>query len=74
MPKLIIITKDGEIISAKGRKEVQDKGVIAFRNWALTANILEAKQSQAQNAIENTGSEGAKTVQFVEEEPEVNEP
>ncbi|KAL4235597.1 Nucleoredoxin-like protein 2 [Mactra antiquata] len=71
VPKFIIINKDGEIISSKGRKEVQDKGVIAFRNWTQTASILEAKQSQAQIVSENTGGDPAKTVQFVEESPEV---
>ncbi|XP_053394735.1 nucleoredoxin-like protein 2 [Mercenaria mercenaria] len=60
VPKFIIINKDGEVISLKGRKEVQDKGVIAFRNWAQASSIYEAKQSQNQTVAENNNTEGSK--------------
>lgn len=33
VPKLIIVTSQGQIISTKGRKEVEDKGIVAFRAW-----------------------------------------
>lgn len=59
VPKFIIINKDGEVISLKGRKEVQDKGVIAFRNWSQAASVYEAKQSQNQNANENNNADSA---------------
>lgn len=58
VPKFIIINKDGEVISLKGRKEVQDKGVIAFRNWTQAASIYEAKLSQT--TAENNKTEGNK--------------
>lgn len=45
IPRFIVIHPDGEVITAKGRKEVQDKGIIAFRNWQQTANIYESKQA-----------------------------
>lgn len=47
VPKFFIINKDGEIITSKGRKEVQDKGIIAFRNWQQAALVYEAKLAQA---------------------------
>lgn len=61
VPKFIIINKDGEVISSKGRKEVQDKGVIAFRNWAQAASIYEAKLAQAQATDDNNNAEDDKT-------------
>jgi hypothetical protein len=44
------------VISLKGRKEVQDKGVIAFRNWSQSASIYEAKQSQNQTTNDNNNN------------------
>jgi hypothetical protein len=40
VPKLIVISNTGETITKKGRKEVQDKGVVAFRHWATIAGGL----------------------------------
>ncbi|KAL3868647.1 hypothetical protein ACJMK2_041427 [Sinanodonta woodiana] len=49
VPKLVIVNKDGEIITQKGRKEIQDKGVICYRNWEQIATTLESKTSQVQD-------------------------
>ncbi|WAR23009.1 NXNL2-like protein [Mya arenaria] len=57
VPKLIIVSRGGEVVTAKGRKEVQDKGVIAFRNWQQAAATLEAKQ-QALGNTETTAASG----------------
>ncbi|ELU18880.1 hypothetical protein CAPTEDRAFT_180186 [Capitella teleta] len=37
VPKLIVISGKGEVITKKGRKEIQDKGIVACRNWATVA-------------------------------------
>ena len=47
VPKLIIVHRNGDVITSKGRKEVKDKGVICFRNWQQTAGVLESRLSQA---------------------------
>lgn len=57
VPKFIIINKDGEVITSKGRKEVQDKGIIAFRNWQQAAITHEAKLAQAQNNPDGDGED-----------------
>lgn len=46
VPRFIVVHRDGEPITLKGRKEIHDKGVICFRNWQQASNIYEAKQSQ----------------------------
>ena len=33
IPKLIVIQPSGEIITSKGRKDVQDKGLVCMRAW-----------------------------------------
>ena len=61
VPKFIIINKDGEVITSKGRKEVQDKGILGFRNWQQAALTHETKLAQAQNnAVGNPDAEGEK--------------
>ncbi|XP_074646593.1 nucleoredoxin-like protein 2 [Tubulanus polymorphus] len=39
IPKLVIIKDNGELITTRGRKELQEKGTSAFRNWAIAANL-----------------------------------
>ena len=39
VPKLIIVDDTGLVISRTGRKDVTDKGVAAFRNWADRAKL-----------------------------------
>ena len=48
VPRFIVIQRDGELITARGRKEVQDKGVICFRNWHQAALVHEGKLAQQQ--------------------------
>ena len=43
MPKLLIIAPSGELITDKGRKEVEDRGVAAFRSWLTGAGISAAR-------------------------------
>ena len=42
VPKLIVIDHSGLVISGTGRKDVADKGVAAFRNWADRAKLVTA--------------------------------
>lgn len=42
--------RNGEVITAKGRKEVKDKGVVCFRNWQQAAGVIESKLSQSSQA------------------------
>ncbi|XP_061182640.1 nucleoredoxin-like protein 2 [Saccostrea echinata] len=39
LPKLVIVKDTGEIITNQGRKEVQDRGYIGYRNWRQAANL-----------------------------------
>ena len=39
VPKLIIIKSNGTIITDKGRKDVFDKGVAAYRVWMDQSNL-----------------------------------
>lgn len=41
LPKLIVVKDTGEIITKTGRKEVQDRGFIGYRNWRQAANLKE---------------------------------
>lgn len=43
VPKLIICSPSGDIISKKGRKEVEDRSVAAFRYWLSNAGISSAR-------------------------------
>lgn len=44
IPKLIILRPDGEVITTKGRKEIQDRGVAAFGTWKAAVDHAEAQQ------------------------------
>ncbi|ESO88128.1 hypothetical protein LOTGIDRAFT_78255, partial [Lottia gigantea] len=33
IPKLVVIRANGEVITLRGRKDVQDKGTSCFRSW-----------------------------------------
>lgn len=48
IPKLIIIRSEGEVITTKGRKDIQDKGLISFRAWhaAMLAAVKKEHQQQ----------------------------
>lgn len=39
VPKLIILSPDGEVISETGRKEVADRGIVCFKFWQNAAKI-----------------------------------
>ncbi|PIK53691.1 putative nucleoredoxin-like protein 2 [Apostichopus japonicus] len=39
VPKLIILSPDGEVISETGRKEVADRGIVCFKFWQCAAKI-----------------------------------
>ncbi|XP_023931876.1 nucleoredoxin-like protein 2 [Lingula anatina] len=41
VPKLIILKPDGEVVTERGRAEVEEKGVAGFRNWATIAHTGE---------------------------------
>ena len=41
VPKLIIIQDDGDVITKKGRKEVQDRGYLSYRNWKQVATLVD---------------------------------
>ena len=43
VPKLLIIKPSGELVTEKGRKEVEDRGIVAFRNWLAGAGIMSAR-------------------------------
>ena len=39
VPKLVIAKPNGDVITMRGRKEVTDRGVIAFRSWFEAAEL-----------------------------------
>lgn len=43
VPKLVVVRDDGEVLTMKGRKEVQDKGIVCYRNWQ---NLLASKSTK----------------------------
>ncbi|XP_005091445.1 nucleoredoxin-like protein 2 [Aplysia californica] len=47
IPKLVVIQPNGNVISSKGRKEVQDKGIVCMRGWHSTLlRPVEPKEEQ----------------------------
>ena len=62
IPRFIVVHKDGEVLTSRGRKEIQDKGVICYRNWQQAVSVYEAKlsqQSAGQQEEEETNQETA---------------
>ena len=39
IPKLIVVTDDGDVVTAMGRKEVTDSGPKCFTQWAHTVSV-----------------------------------
>jgi len=39
IPKLIVIQNNGVVITERGRKELNDKGIAAARSWLDTARL-----------------------------------
>lgn len=67
IPKLIVIRDNGTIITEKGRKDIQDKGMICFRGWLQKANLSASKQTSEQALQESTKDiDKEKTVSFNE--------
>ncbi|XP_071146884.1 nucleoredoxin-like protein 2 [Mytilus edulis] len=74
IPKLIIIRDNGTIITEKGRKDIQDKGIICFRGWLQKANLSATKPSektldsekQDETKLVENSIEKEKTVSFKE--------
>ena len=60
IPKLIVVRDNGTIITEKGRKDIQDKGIICFRGWLQKANLSKPKPSDEANA-ENKENDKNKT-------------
>ena len=50
IPRLVIIGPDGEIITSRGRKDIQDKGLISFRGW-YSSMMAAAKKADQQNQL-----------------------
>ena len=34
IPKLIVVNENSEVVTSRGRKEITDRGVGAFRSWS----------------------------------------
>ena len=50
VPKLIIVKPSGEVITWKGRKEVQDRGIAAYRTWFDHSGLERIKTKPTVNA------------------------
>ena len=59
IPKLVVIRADGEVVTMRGRKDVQDKGIVCFRNWLSLSNIQEHHSKDRQCVEETTGPASA---------------
>ena len=51
IPKVIIVDSNGNLISEKGRREVEDRGVAAFRSWFNQSQVLAKTSDIATNAL-----------------------
>ncbi|XP_033737925.1 nucleoredoxin-like protein 2 [Pecten maximus] len=66
VPKLIIVNNAGDVITLKGRKEIQDKGIVCFRTWQEIATFRENRsksQASAAPPTDNKEEEGDKSLQ-----------
>ncbi|KAK6179960.1 hypothetical protein SNE40_012202 [Patella caerulea] len=60
IPKLVVIKEDGDTVTLKGRKDIQDKGMNCFRNWLNNSNVNSAEKANAtksSGAITDTNNE-----------------
>ncbi|XP_021345285.1 nucleoredoxin-like protein 2 [Mizuhopecten yessoensis] len=66
VPKLIIVNNAGDVITLKGRKEIQDKGIVCFRTWQEIATFRENRsksQASAAGLTDSKEEEGDKSTQ-----------
>ena len=81
VPKLVIIKPSGDVITERGRKEISDRGVTAYRSWSMAvfgvlnskATVLQSIQdkqdsNQTQEEESNTGDNVADTTTENKEE------
>ncbi|XP_069127952.1 nucleoredoxin-like protein 2 [Argopecten irradians] len=54
VPKLIIVNSAGDVITLKGRKEIQDKGIVCFRTWQEIATFRENRSKSQASAVLTT--------------------
>lgn len=67
IPKLIVVRDNGTVITEKGRKDIQDKGIICFRGWLQKANLSKPKppeEAEADKENEQSKKDKDKTVTF----------
>lgn len=43
IPKLIVITDEGEVITERGRKEINDQGPDCYKSWAHTVAVARSE-------------------------------
>ena len=67
IPKLVIIGPDGDVVTTKGRKDVQDKGLISFRSWHSAMVAAAKKADQQQQLLQQFEAGEAEAEQAVEE-------
>ncbi|RUS78973.1 hypothetical protein EGW08_013275 [Elysia chlorotica] len=64
IPKLIVIQPSGDVITSKGRKDVQDKGLVCMRAWqagmVVKGDKHEADVTSTENQPHSQSSEEAK--------------
>ena len=70
IPKLYIIQSNGEVVTDKGRKDIEDKGIAAFRGWMASVGkgsaCIETPEIATENTIDNQSQDEKqeKTVTF----------
>ena len=42
IPKLIVVNENSEVVTSRGRKEITDRGVGAFRSWSSVSQLQTA--------------------------------
>ena len=47
VPKLVIIKPNGELVTDRGRKEVDDRGVSAYRSWSTAVFGVQPNRAAA---------------------------
>ena len=54
IPKLIIINSNGDVLTTRGRKEVTDRGIGAFRSWSSGSHLHTVASTDINKYTEGT--------------------
>lgn len=56
VPKLVVLAPEGELISTMGRRDIQEKGILAYTSWVMTAKRKSAAALDAKRKAMRDGA------------------